>query len=378
MEELRAGLQPVDGQRAEHQRRDHVAGDAKRQRRDHRGGIVGIVAAFRRRHALRIALAEARRVIRGILGRIVTEEGRDIAARAGQDADADADARGAQPGGQQAAHLAGLEGYVGQLQLCRRQPLEIGLFGQLQHGRQRVEPHQHHDQVEPAQKPGLAEGEPCLPREVVDPQGADQEPQHRGHDALDRVGADHDADRGHAEDRDPEVLGRTEEQRHACQKRSDGHQGDGAGDAAHGRRPAGDLQGLGGFALVGHREAVEGGGDRGGRAGNAQQDRRDRAAIHRSVVDARHHGERHQRVHRIGQRQQKRDGHHRVQPRQRADEDTQQRGADHRRQRPEGQDVGKRVGIEFHIRLRRRRGTKEPRAAAAFPTAPRRRGRSAP
>ena len=59
--DLRAGLDAVDRQRADHQRHHGVAGNAERQHRDERGLRAGIVGGFRPGDALDRAVAEARR-----------------------------------------------------------------------------------------------------------------------------------------------------------------------------------------------------------------------------------------------------------------------------------------------------------------------------
>ena len=58
--DLRAGLDAVDGERADHQRHHRVAGNAERQHRDERGLRAGIVGGFRPGHALDRAVAELR------------------------------------------------------------------------------------------------------------------------------------------------------------------------------------------------------------------------------------------------------------------------------------------------------------------------------
>ena len=98
-------------------------------------------------------------------------------------------------------------------------------------------------------------------------------------------------------------------------------------------------QRLGGAALLRHRIAVEGGGDRPGLARNVEQDRGDGAAEQRAPVDARQHDDGRGRVHREGERQQDGDAVRPAEPRQHADENAEDQPDHHQRQRlPRHQD----------------------------------------
>src|SRR5262245_20328248 len=85
-----------------------------------------------------------------------------------------------------------------------------------------------------------------------------------------------------------------------------------------------------GPALPRHLVAVDAGHHRGRLTGNVDEDRRRGAAVHRAVIDARHHDDGRRRRHREGGRQQQRHGGDRAQPGQhadqRADEDAEETG----------------------------------------------------
>ena len=119
MKELGARLQAVDRQSAEHERRHHIARNAQGQRRDHRGGVVRVVATFGGGDAVRISFTKGFGLVRGILGRVIAEKGRDIAAGTGQDAHTDTDQGGPQPCRDQASQLSLGEWYRLEPQLRR-------------------------------------------------------------------------------------------------------------------------------------------------------------------------------------------------------------------------------------------------------------------
>ena len=122
------------------------------------------------------------------------------------------------------------------------------------------------------------------------------------------------------------------------QRRQEGDQQHRDQRADEGRGEGGG-QGFGRPALLRHRIAVEGGGDRPGLAGDVEQDRGDGAAEQRAPVDAGQHHDRRGRVHGEGQRQQDRDPVRAAEPRQHADENAEHQPDHHQRQRlPRHQD----------------------------------------
>ena len=78
---LRAGLDAVDGHRADHQRHHRVGRNAQRQQRNEGGLRAGVVGALRPRHAFDRALAEARRILGDLLFERVGGERRRAARR---------------------------------------------------------------------------------------------------------------------------------------------------------------------------------------------------------------------------------------------------------------------------------------------------------
>ncbi len=127
-------------------------------------------------------------------------------------------------------------------------------------------------------------------------------------------------DQRESQEQDGEDLGRAEAQRGAGQRRRQ------QGDAQHAQGPR-DERSEGGDAQRGaraprarHLVAVQARDDGGGFAGDVGEDRRRRAAVHGTVVDARQHDDRGRRRHGVGDGEQQRHGGHRADSRQHADE----------------------------------------------------------
>ncbi len=99
----------------------------------------------------------------------------------------------------------------------------------------------------------------------------------------------------------------------------------GAGDE---RADRGDRQRRAGAPLARHLVAVEAGDHARRLPGQVDQDRRRRAAVLRAVVDARQHDQRRDGRQRVGDRQQHRDGRHRPDARQHADQRAEQHAAE--------------------------------------------------
>ena len=124
---------------------------------------------------------------------------------------------------------------------------------------------------------------------------------------------------------DQAARGEREKFRRPEQDRDLGEQGRKHHDADHGERAADegadgdDGQRRAGAAFLGELIAVDRGDDGGGLAGDVEQDRRGRAAIHRAVEDAGHHDQARGRVEREGQRQDQRDAGDRAEAGQHAD-----------------------------------------------------------
>ena len=97
------------------------------------------------------------------------------------------------------------------------------------------------------------------------------------------------------------------------------HNADHGEGAADERADRDDGQRRAGAALFGELVAVDRGDDGSGLAGDVEQDRGGRAAIHRAVEDAGHHDQARGRVERESQRQDQRDAGDRAEARQHAD-----------------------------------------------------------
>ena len=142
---------------------------------------------------------------------------------------------------------------------------------------------------------------------------------HHGDGLAQRAARQHDrADQ--AEHHQREVVGRAELERDLGERRRekrDHQRREAAGDE---RADRGDAERGAGAAAARHLVAVERGDDRGGLAGNVDQDRRGRAAVLRAVIDAGEHDHGGCRLEIEGERQQHRDRRHRADAGQHADQ----------------------------------------------------------
>ena len=135
------------------------------------------------------------------------------------------------------------------------------------------------------------------------------------HRALRQEGQDHEAEHHQAE-----IFGRSECDGDAREPRRHQHQCHQRKRAGDERAERGDAERRAGAALLGHLVAVDTGDDGRGLAGNVDQDRGGRAAIHRAVVDPGHHDDAGFRRSRQRDRQQQRHRRDRADAGQHADQ----------------------------------------------------------
>ena len=129
-----------------------------------------------------------------------------------------------------------------------------------------------------------------------------------------------------------------EQDRDIGQQRREHHDADHRQRAADERADRDDGQRGAGAALLGELIAVDRGDHGSGLAGNVEQDRGGRAAIHRAVEDAGHHDQAGGRIEREGQRQDQRHAGDRAEARQHADRGARERAGER------GEQVGGRGG----------------------------------
>ena len=137
----------------------------------------------------------------------------------------------------------------------------------------------------------------------------EEEAECAAHQAEQRVALGERGDKGEAEDRQPEILDRTELQRDRRQWWREEEEGQRARQPADDGRDAGDRDREVAVALLGHRIAVHRGRDRGGRAGRVDEDGGIGAAVDRPRIDRAERDEPRGRVHGEGEGNEHRHGH---------------------------------------------------------------------
>ena len=260
---------------------------------------------FRSQYAFDLALAKGFGVFGHALGDAVAHE-RSGRCAAGRDAHPAADGGGADKGqpvlGQR---LPGLPHHFGV------EPGRLAFEGQaFFHGEQdltNAEQTDHRDQeVKALEQYGELIGHAQLAGHGVHAHGGQRKAQHHGHDDLGRRFLAHANKAAKGEQLNRKVFGRPEVERKFGQhRRQKGDQRDGK-KCANERGGESRRQRLGGFALLRHRVAVKGGGDRPGFAWDIEQNRGNCPPEQGTPVNTRQHDDRRRGVHGEGQRQQNR------------------------------------------------------------------------
>ncbi len=276
-----------------------------------RGRVVGRLGPG---DALDGALAEPGLVARPALGLGVADHGRHRAPFSRQHAHERADPARAQD---RRPHLAEVRP-GGQLDRRQGHALEHhvqagGLGQQLAHGEH---PDHHRDEVDALHQLGHVEREALHARGEVDADGRHQHPEGAPDQVLGRRLPADRGQHGQPEQRQREVLRRPEVVRQTRQQRRRHDQHDQAEHpsdrARHHRHPQRTPR----LALLRQREAVQGGGQRRGRPGRVDQDRRDRPPERPRAVQRRQQRDGVGGAHADGERHQQRGGHGGAQPRQ--------------------------------------------------------------
>ena len=332
------------------QHRGHRAGrNAERQHRHERPGGGGVVCRFRPGDAGDRALAELLGVLRDPLLDGIGQEARNDVRGARHDADQEAQ-HGAAPdrGGRRPPLLAVRQ------QLAEFRPDQLALHVGAGPGQDFAEPEQsdrhRHDADAVAQLLDV-EAVAEMAGHHVDADGAEQQPERRHQQRAHQRGRRHVGEEDQAEHQQRGVFRRAEAQREVRERRRHHRQRDHAERAGDERAHRRDAERRAGAALLRHGVTVDAGHHRGGFAGDAQQDRRGRAAVLRAVVDAGQHDDGLGRVEAVGDRQEDADAGERADPRQHADQRA---------------DEAAEEGVPQHVRPERDREAEQQRVEDGF------------
>ena len=355
-DEERPRLEPPEHQRGEQDRGRARAWNAERQQRDERAAGLVVVGALRRGDAFDHTGAELARAPGCRFLEAVGQERCDRRAAARQDADQETDHGAVQEG--EPAVLEVLRGRqeVAQPLRHRQQLRSLAQRDVGEHLADREHADRDDDEVDTGEEFHLPEGEARGGAEEVGAHARDPQADERREQRLDDRSAGEQHDQREAKRHQPEVLGRAEREREPGERRRDQHQPEHADRAGDERGDRGDAERGAGAAPARHLVAVEAGHDRGGFAGNVEQDRRRRAAVLGAVVDAREHDHRRRGRHLEREREQHRDRRRRPEPghdaddgpEQHADEAPQQVRGRERDREPLGE-----TGEDFHLEAER-------------------------
>ncbi len=303
-DQLRAGNDAVNDERAQQQRHHGVAGNAETHGRDEVALHRGVRGGLRARNALDRAVTETFRRFRNLLLGGVGHKGGD--GRTGsRDQRAQAAEKGAADHRPERQFEVGLRRkHVGDSDLGVFHVDGFGIvdavheFGDAEHSeRQR-------DDLDAVEQFSNTESEARLAGLDVGSDDADKEAEHRHRDALERraLGQRRSGQQSHQHQR--AHFGRTEFERHLDQEwRQENHLGDAERRADEGGDD-GDAERRSALALLGQRKAVQTGDGVGRVTRQIQENRADRAAVLRAVIDAGQHQDRGHRRHAEGQRKQ--------------------------------------------------------------------------
>ena len=154
-----------------------------------------------------------------------------------------------------------------------------------EHLRDREQPDDGDEEVDPVHQVQLTEGEARQPGLVVEADHRDPEPDGGGQRGLRLVPGGEPPERAEGEEVEGEVLRRPEEIRDAGEDRREQHEGDGREQGPDEGGDPGQHQRVAGPSLLRHGIAVEGGHQGRLVARDVEQDGRDAPPVHRSEVD---------------------------------------------------------------------------------------------
>jgi hypothetical protein len=240
------------------------------------------------------------------------------ATAAGEDADREAEHRAAQD--RAARALPVLTGEGEPTDLADLAPALAALLERVEDLADTEETHGHRDEVDARVEVGQVEGEAGVAGDGVGADDCEEEADGGRDDALERRLRAEVGDHDDAEHRQGDVLRRAEADGEARQRRSDEDQAEDRDGATDEGPDGGDRQGRTTAALLGHLVAVDGRDGAGCLPRDAEEDRGDRAAVHRAVVDAGQHDDRRGGLHAVREGQEQRDGRRRPETGQHADD----------------------------------------------------------
>ena len=319
-DQLRAGNDAVNDQRAQQQRHHGVAGNAEAHGRDE----VALHRGMRRRlgacDALDRAVTETLRRLRYLLlGGVGHERGDGRSGARNQRAEA-AEKRAADHRPERQLEIGLRRKHVGDADLGVSHVDVFGVVDAVHELGDAEHAERQRDDFDAVEQFGDAEGEAGLPGLDVGADDADQQAEHRHRDALERRSLRQRRARQQSDQHQRTHLGGSEFERHLDQeRRQENHLGDAEGSADEGGDD-GDAERGAALALFGQRKPVQTGHGVRRMARQIEQNRADRSAILGAVIDAGQHQDRRHRLHSEGQRQQDRDRRDRTHSRQHADE----------------------------------------------------------
>ena len=318
-------------------------GKPETEQRHHRAGGAAVVGGLGAGDAFDRALTEFLRVFRHRPLDAVREKARKCPARAGEDADAEADQRAAYPRRKRTTPLLGRHHQPANDRRWRRRCAAV-MRGNPEDFADGEKANGGKHDVDPAKKLGATEGQPGDAGLEVDADHRQQQANDTGHSRACRRIARERAHRRQREHHQREVLGRPEAQRDVDEHRRQQHEQHGADRACHKRSDRRRGQRGARAPVARHLHSVDGRHRRCRVARRVHENRRRRSAIHRAVVDAPEHDERRRRLEAEGRRQQQRDGNGRTDAGQHSDSCTQHHADEtkeqvHRRQR-DGEALG--------------------------------------
>ena len=250
----------------------------------------------------------------------VGEERGDGRARAGQDADEEAQHGAARDRPPAPRPVGRAQHDVAETVAGLEDALVGRLLGPRQHLAHAEEPDGHGQEVHAVEHLRDPAGVARVPRDDVDAGHGQHEAEHHADVALDRVLAGEPGHGGEAEQHEGKGLGRAEGERPPGEGGRHQHEEDGPERPRDEGPDGGHAEGGAGPALEGHLVAVDAGDDRGRLAGRVDEHGGDRPAVLRAVVDAGQHDHARGRGHPEGEGQEQRHPRHRPDPGQRADE----------------------------------------------------------
>ena len=309
-EQLHAGAHPVQQQRPEEHGRRRGTGNPQGEKRDERAGHGGIVRHFRGHHSVDVPLAEGLGVPGGPHRFVVGDHRGDVGSRPGNDPDHGTDHGGTDHEERPAEDPKQHPPQHPPLAPVRddREVLALA-FDHPEDFRNAEEADEGGNQGDAALKADRAKSEAHRALDRGNADHTEQEAEGSADQALQDRARGQSRDDGQPEGGQPEELRRPEAQGETRQRRREKQQKQDPDQPSKRRGYRRRNDRLVGLSALGHREAVEGGGDRRRGARGVQQDRRKAAPVDRRHVDPAHQNQAVHRLHGEGERDQQGDRH---------------------------------------------------------------------